>query len=104
MSEAPSPVRVRELGRKGISVKTYSLNGGYSYGGTIDVAAATIADAAGMWFDRWSSNGLRKVEGVYWPCFGDMDDDDYAVIDYVNEEVMTRKAVLDMFQEWLTGA
>jgi hypothetical protein len=78
-------------------MNTYTLNGGYSYSGGIDIEAATIEEAAAEWFDRWSSNGLRRIEGVFWPCFGDMDDEDYAVVNYDTEEAMTCKDILELY-------
>jgi hypothetical protein len=78
-------------------MNTYTLNGGYSYSGGIDIEAANIEEAAAEWFDRWSSNGHRRIEGVLWPCFGDMDDEDYAVVNYDTEEAMTRKDILELY-------
>lgn len=78
-------------------MNTYTLNGGYSYSGGIEIEAANIEEAAAEWFDRWSSNGHRRIEGVLWPCFGDMDDEDYAVVNYDTEEAMTRKDILELY-------
>lgn len=78
-------------------MKTYSLYGGYNYSSLIDIKASCLEDAAAEWYDRWASNGNRKVDGVYWPCFGDMADDDYAVIDYDTEDTMTRGEILAKF-------
>ena len=78
-------------------MSTYTLNGGYSYAGGIDIEADSIEDAAAEWYDRWSSNGIRKVAGYLWPVFGDCEDEDYAVIDYATEEVMTRKEVMELY-------
>jgi len=97
VSEAPPPVRVWGLGEKGTIVNTYTLNGGYSYAGGIEVEADSIESAAAEWFDRWSSNGNRKIAGVYWPVFGDMQDSDYAVINYDTEEALTYVEVLALF-------
>lgn len=78
-------------------MNTYELNGGYNYGGLIEVQADTIEDAAAAWYDRWASNGQRMIDGVLWPVFGDMPDDDYAVINYDNDDTMTRAEILAMF-------
>lgn len=75
---------------------TWTLGGGHNYRGGIEIDAPCIADAADAWFDRWSSNGQRRIEGVFWPCFGDMDDDDYAVMCFDTEQSLTRKQVLEM--------
>jgi len=80
-------------------MNTYTLNGGYSYAGGIEVEAESIESAAAEWFDRWSSNGNRRVAGVYWPVFGDMEDTDYAVINYDTEEALTYLEVLSLFGE-----
>ena len=76
---------------------TYVLIGGYSYDGVIQVEADTIEEAAEKWYDRFRSNGLAKVDGVLWPCFGDMHDDAYAVINFDTEETLTRKDILRMY-------
>tara|TARA_Y100000004_G_scaffold77795_1_gene87553 strand:+ start:155 stop:454 length:300 start_codon:yes stop_codon:yes gene_type:complete len=98
VSESLPPIRVRGLGKKGINMATFTLNGGYSYSGGIEVDADTIDEAAELWYDRWSSNGLRRVEGVLWPCFGDMEFDDYAVINYDTEETLTRREVMELME------
>ena len=59
---------------------TFTLNGGYSYSGGIEVDAD------------------RKVDGVYYPCFGDMEFDDYAVINYDTEETLTRREVMELME------
>lgn len=78
-------------------MSTFSLNGGYNYAECIDVEVSTLEDAAAEWFDRWSSNGNRKVGGYYYPCFGDMEDSDYAVINFDTEETLSRSEVIAMF-------
>ena len=75
----------------------YELNGGYSYSGPIETTATTFGEAAEQWYDRYRSNGHRMVDGVYWPCFGDMDDDDYAVVNGC-DEAMTRGEILAMME------
>jgi len=80
---------------------TYTLNGGYCYSGGIDIECDSIMEAAAQWFDRWSSNGHRMVAGYLWPCFGDMADDDYAVVNYATDETMTRAEIMAEFQlDW----
>ena len=73
------------------------LNGGYNYGGVIETDARTLEEAAEMWYDRYASNGHRKVDGVLWPCFGDMDDSDAAVVDYKTDEYLRRGEIIARF-------
>tara|TARA_B100001094_G_scaffold256576_1_gene255824 strand:- start:850 stop:1107 length:258 start_codon:yes stop_codon:yes gene_type:complete len=83
---------------KGINMATFTLNGGYSYSGGIEVDADTIDEAAEKWYDRWSSNGRRKVDGYYYPVFGDIEFDDYAVINYDTEDTLTRHEVMELME------
>jgi hypothetical protein len=75
-------------------MNTYEIWGGYNYAGPITVTCETLGDAADEWLARWNSNGIWKVDGVFWPCFGDMDDEAIAVIDPVSERYLTRRQVL----------
>jgi hypothetical protein len=56
-----------------------TMVGGYSYSMGEPEAFPTYRAACEAWADRHSSNGLRLVDGVYWPTWGDMADDDYAI-------------------------
>lgn len=78
-------------------MSTYTIIGGYSYAGGIDIECGSMSDAAAAWFDRWSSNGRRYIDGVLYPCFGDMEEDDYAVVNFDTDETLTRAEVLAMF-------
>ena len=73
----------------------YELNGGYNYSGPIEVVATTFGEAAEQWYERYRYGGSHSIDGVYWPCFGDMDDDDYAVVNGC-DEAMTRGEILAM--------
>ena len=77
-------------------MREFIIEGGYNYTGPITVLADSIEEAAWEWYDRYSSNGLRSVDGSLWPCFGDMEDDSYAVVDPRTEDTMTRAEVLDL--------
>jgi hypothetical protein len=77
----------------------YELNGGYNYSGTIEVDATTLGDAAERWYDRYRYGHHYQVDGCYWPCFGDMEDDGYAVINFDTDEAMTRSEILAMMGE-----
>jgi hypothetical protein len=77
----------------------YELNGGYNYSGTVETDATTLNDAAEQWYDRYSYGHHRKIDGCYWPCFGDMEDDGYAVVNFGTDEAMTRSEVLAMMGE-----
>ena len=77
----------------------YKLFGGYNYSGTVETDATTIEDAAQQWYDRYRYGDIYKVDGCYWPCFGDMEDDGCAVVNFGTDEAMTRSEVLGMFGE-----
>ena len=74
----------------------YKLFGGYNYSGPSETDATTIFDAAEQWHERYRYGDVYKVDGCYWPCFGDMDDDSYAVVNFDTDEAMTRAEVLAM--------
>ena len=74
----------------------YELMGGYNYSGPIETDAITLNDAAEQWHERYRYGDVYKVDGCYWPCFGDMDDDGYAVVNLDTDEAMTRAEVLAM--------
>lgn len=57
-----------------------TMYGGYSYAIGEPESFETIREACESWADREASNGTRKVDGVYWPTWGDMADDDYAIV------------------------
>lgn len=78
-------------------MSTFSLFGGYNYNGCVDVQADSLEQAAEQWYDRYSSNGLRRVDGVVWPCWGDMPDDSLAVGNFDTDQYMTRAEVLALF-------
>ena len=77
----------------------YELNGGYNYSGAVETDATTLNDAAEQWYERYSYGHHHKVDGCYWPCFGDMDGDDYAVVNFATDETMTRSEILAMMGE-----
>lgn len=68
----------------------YLLIGGYSYSGAEELEFPTMERACEEWMDRWFSNGQRYVNGTLYPCWGDMEDDDYAVVNLDTEETRTR--------------
>ena len=74
----------------------YELICGHSYSGTVETDATKIFDAAEQWYERYRHGHHRKIDGRYWPCFGDMADDGYAVINFDTDEAMTRGEVLEM--------
>ena len=74
----------------------YQLVGGYNYSGMIEVAADTVTEAAEQWYDRYRYGDIYSVDGCYWPCFGDMEGDDYAVVNFDTDEVVTRGEILAM--------
>ena len=81
----------------------YELMGGYNYSGPIETDATTLNDAAEQWHERYrygrsyyGSDPFHKVDGISWPCFGDMEDDSYAVVNFDTDEAMTRAEVLAM--------
>lgn len=75
----------------------FKLNGGWNYSGLHTSSAVTLEEAAAEWYDRYSSNGLRRIEGFFYPCWGDMEDTEYAVVNYETEETMTRAEVMRMY-------
>lgn len=56
-----------------------TMYGGYSYAIGDPETFPTYRAACEAWADRESSNGIRRVDGVFWPTWGDMADDDYAI-------------------------
>lgn len=79
-------------------MNTYEIFGGWNYAGSIDLNVETLQEAAGAWYDRYSSNGWRFVDGVLWPCFGVMSEDDIAVLNPGTEEYLTRAEVIALFE------
>lgn len=69
-----------------------TMYGGYSYSVGEPETFATVREACEAWADRRASNGTRKVDGVYWPTWGDMADDDYAIAN--ENDGLTRAQVL----------
>lgn len=59
----------------------FTLYGGYSYSLPDGPEQFdNVRAACDAWLARWHSNGITKVDGVLWPTWGDMEDDDYAII------------------------
>lgn len=73
---------------------TFHLYGGYSYNGSDTVEVETIDEACSIWLDRFLSNGVRAIDGVRFPCWGEMGDDNYAVVNFDTEETRTRYEIM----------
>ena len=73
---------------------TFHLYGGYSYNGSDTVETETIDEACSIWLDRFLSNGIRPIDGVLFPCWGDMDDDSCAVVNYETDETRTHHEMM----------
>lgn len=69
-----------------------TMCGGYSYTIGDPETFPSYRAACEAWYDRWSSNGIRKVDGVLWPTWGDMADDGYAIV--TEYDGLTREQVI----------
>ncbi len=79
---------------------TYTLNGGPSYMGGVDIETDSLESAGYQWYLRYVSNGQFKVDGCLYPVFGSgVDLHDYAVINYETEETLTRKQIMEMVND-----
>lgn len=58
---------------------TATLWGGHSYAHGDAETFPSLAAAAAAYVDRYDSNGIRKVDGVYWPAWGECADDAYVI-------------------------
>ena len=70
------------------------MNGGWNYATGEPETFATLQDAAEAWADRHDSNGLRRINGVFFPGWGDMEDDSYAIV--TEDDGWTKAEVLRM--------
>lgn len=57
----------------------YTMYGGYSYAIGEPELFVDVREACKVWAERHDSNGIRRVDGLFYPTWGDMDDDDYAI-------------------------
>jgi len=75
----------------------FTLNGGASYMGGIEIETDSLESAGHEWYLRYVSNGQYKVDGYLYPVFGNgVDLNDYAVIDYETGETLTRKEIMEL--------
>ena len=79
---------------------TYTLNGGPSYMGGVDIETDSLESAGYQWYLRYISNGQYKVDGYFYPVFGsDIELNEYAVIDSETLETLTRSEILALFHD-----
>lgn len=55
------------------------MSGGWSYSIGDPEVFDNIREACETWADRMASNGVRPIDGVLYPCWGDASDEEYVI-------------------------
>lgn len=78
----------------------FFLWGGYSYAHGDAETFESLDAAIEAYCDRYESNGTRRIDGVFWPTWGDCAADDY-VITTADGDGWTRSEVFARYAELL---
>lgn len=79
---------------KGVFVIDFWVWGGYSWSAGQE-QFPSLAVACRKYVERYESNSTRKVDGFFWPTWGDCQDDDYVITD-ANGDGWTRREVFEI--------